>query len=130
MHRVHTADRWISLVSELEYSCYRSGEKEMTDDLNPQWERHFEGIADELMHLTIACNVRLREPGVIERVLRNDLTVCGRKNEKSFRKMRSVLIAFYDSVGKAVDRIGPEDTKKIVEAIIERKKTLRDSGGK
>ena len=101
----------------------------MTDDLNPQWERHFEGIADELMHLTIACNVRLREPGVIERVLRNDLTVCGRKNEKSFRKMRSVLIAFYDSVGKAVDRIGPEDTKKIVEAIIERKKTLRDSGG-
>ena len=102
----------------------------MSDDLNPQWERHFEGIADELLHLAIACNVRLREPGAIERVLKNDITVCGRKDKDSFRKMRSVLIAFYDSVGKAVDRIGPEDAKRIIDAITERKMKLRDSGGK
>jgi hypothetical protein len=101
----------------------------MEDGLNPQWERHFEGIADELLSLAIACNVRLREPGVIERVLKNDLTVCGRKNEEGFRKLRSLLVAFYDSVGKAVERIGPEDTKKIIEAITEQKKRLRDSGG-
>ena len=101
----------------------------MTDDLNPQWERHFEGIADELLNLAIACDVRLREPGVIERVLRNDATVCGRKNEEGFRKMRSLLIAFYNSVGKAAERIGPEDTKRIIEAITEQKKQLRDSGG-
>ena len=99
----------------------------MADNLNPQWERHFEGIADELVNLAIACNVRLREPGAIERVLRNDMTVCGRKNAESFRKLRGVLIAFYNSVGKAVDRIGPEDTKRIIEAIRERKMTLRDS---
>jgi hypothetical protein len=101
----------------------------MEDGLNPQWERHFEGIADELLNLAIACNVRLREPGVIERVLKNDLTVCGRKNEEGFRKLRSLLIAFYDSVGKAAERIGPEDTRKIIEAITEQKKRLRDSGG-
>ena len=101
----------------------------MTDDLNPQWERHFEGIADELLHLAIACDVRLRDPGIIERILKNDAAVCGRKNEDSFRKMRSLLIAYYDSVGKAVDRIGPEETKKIVEVIAERKKKLRDSAG-
>ena len=89
----------------------------MADNLNPQWERHFEGIADELVNLAIACNVRLREPGAIERVLRNDMTVCGRKNAESFRKLRGVLIAFYNSVGKAADRIGPEDTKRIIEAI-------------
>ena len=101
----------------------------MENDLNPQWERHFEGIADELLSLAIACNVRLREPGVIERVLKNDLTVCGRKNEEGFRKLRSLLVAFYDSVGKAAERIGPEDTRKIIEAITEQKKRLRDSGG-
>ena len=100
----------------------------MADDLNPQWERHFEGIANELLHLAIACDVRLREPGVIERVLRSDESVCGRKNPESFHKMRNLLIAFYDSVGKAVERIGPQDTKKIVEAITEQKKKLRDSG--
>ena len=102
----------------------------MADDLNPQWERHFEGIASELLNLAIACNVRLREPGVIERVLRNDITVCGRKNPESFGKMRSLLIAYFDSVGKAVDRIGPEDTKRIIDAITDRKMKLRDSGGK
>jgi hypothetical protein len=88
-----------------------------------------EGIADELLSLAIACNLRLREPGVIERVLKNDLTVCGRKNEEGFRKLRSLLIAFYGSVGKAAERIGPEDTRKIIEAITEQKKRLRDSGG-
>ena len=62
--------------------------------------------------------------------MRNDLTVCGRQNEESFRKMRSLLIAYYNSVGKAIDRIGPEDTKKIIETITERKKQLRDSGGR
>ena len=102
----------------------------MTDNLNPQWARHFEGIADELLHLAIACDVRLREPGVIERVLRNDATVCGRKNEPSFEKLRSLLMAYYESLGKAVDRIGPAETKKIIEAITERKAKLRDSGGR
>ena len=101
----------------------------MTDDLNPQWERHFEVIADELLRLAIACRVRLREPGVIERVLRNDASVCGRKNERSFRKMRNLLMAYYDSVGKAVDRIGPKETKKIIDAMSERMKERRDSGG-
>jgi hypothetical protein len=101
----------------------------MTDDLNPQWERHFEVIADELLRLAITCRVRLREPGVIERILRNDASVCGRKNARSFRKMRNLLVAYYDSVGKAVDRIGPEETKKIIEVITERKKKLRDAAG-
>ena len=102
----------------------------MTDDLNPQWERHFEGIADELLHLAIACDVRLREPGVIERVLKNDASVCGRKSEHGFRKMRELLTSYYTSIGKAVDRIGPEETKKIIDALTERNKKLRDAAGK
>ena len=101
----------------------------MTDDLNPQWERHFEGIADELLMLSIACDVRLGDPGVVDRILKNDLTVCGRKNEESYHMMRNLLIAFYDSVGKAAERIGPQDTKKIIEALKERNEVLRDSGG-
>jgi hypothetical protein len=59
-----------------------------------------------------------------------DASVCGQKNERSFRKMRNLLVAYYDSIGKAVDRIGPEETKKIIEVITERKKKLRDSGGR
>jgi len=102
----------------------------MTDDLNPQWERHFQAIADELLPLAIACGVKLREPGVIERVLKNDASVCGRKNEQGFHKMRSLLVAYYNSLGKAIDRIGPEETKKIIDIITEEKKKLRDAAGR
>lgn len=102
----------------------------MTDNLNPQWERHFEGIADELLHLAIACDLRLRDPGVIERILRNDASVCGRKSERSFHDMRNLLVAYYDSIGKAVDRIGPEETKKIIDFMIERNKKRMDAAGR
>ena len=91
----------------------------MTNKQNPQWSRHLEGIADELIHLATACDVRLRDPGVIERIIRGDSTVCGRKNEIGFKKLRKLLMATYDSIGKAIGRIGPEETKAILDAIRE-----------
>ena len=101
----------------------------MTRKENPQWTRHLEGIADELLHLAVACNVRLRERGVIERIIRDDQSVCGRKNEVGFQKLRKLLMATYDSVGKSIDRIGPEETKAIIEAITEHLDKRRDSPG-
>ena len=82
----------------------------MAHKANPQWTRHLEGIADELLRLAVACDVRLREPGVIERIIRDDKSVCGRKNEIGFQKLRKLLMATYDSLAKAIDRIGPEET--------------------
>ena len=89
----------------------------MGQETNPQWSRHLQGIADELLHLAVACDVELRDPGVIERVLKGDDTVCGRRNEIGFEKLRKLLMATYDSLGKAIDRIGPEETRKITAAI-------------
>jgi|SRR5210317_1975156 hypothetical protein len=100
----------------------------MTDKPNPQWNRHLEGIADELLHLSIACDVRLRDPGVIERIIKDDMSVCGRKNEIGFRKLRKLLMAAYDSLGKAIDRIGPEETRRITEAIAQHVDDLRNAG--
>jgi hypothetical protein len=101
----------------------------MTDKANPQWTRHLEAIADELLHLAVACDVRLREPGVIERIIHDDKTVCGRKNEIGFQKLRKLLMVTYDSLGKAIDRIGPEETKAIIEAINEHIDKRRGSPG-
>jgi hypothetical protein len=101
----------------------------MSQDFNPQWSRHLDGIAEELMKLAIACDLRLRDPGVIERILKNDQTVCGRKNPRAFEKLRKLLMATYNSLGKAIDRIGPAETKKISQAIAERMQARRDSPG-
>ena len=92
----------------------------MSDSHNPQWSRHLDGIAEELQHLAAACKVRLRDDGVIERILRNDQSVCGRKNEIGFQKLRKLLMATFDSLGKSIDRIGPEETKRITDTITER----------
>lgn len=96
---------------------------------NPQWTRHFEGIADELVRLTIACDVRLKDPGVIERVIRGDMSVCGRKNEIGFQKLQKLLMATFDSLGKAIDRLGPEETREIRSAITEYMDKRRGAGG-
>jgi hypothetical protein len=93
------------------------------------WERHLGGIADELLRLSIACNVRLRDAGVIERILRGDSTVCGRSNDVAFDKLRKLLMATYDSLGKSIDRIGGNETREIAEAIAKQVQSRRDSGG-
>lgn len=93
------------------------------------WSRHLDGIADELLRLSIACNVRLRDPGVIDRILRDDATVCGNHNPVGFHKLRALVMATFSSLNKAIDRIGPEETRLITDAIIERVDRAR-AGGK
>lgn len=100
----------------------------MTETKHPAWQRHLDAIGEELLHLTIACDVRLRDPGVVDRILNNDETVCGRKNPIGFRKLRALVMATFNSLNKAIDRIGPEEVKLITDAIVERTERLRAAG--
>lgn len=45
----------------------------------------------ELERLATLCRVRLPEPGVAERVLRRDASVCGTANALAFAKLQGVL---------------------------------------
>lgn len=96
---------------------------------NTAWERHLDAIGDELLKLTTVCGVNLREPGVVERVIQNDETVCTKSNPIGFRKLRELVMATFNSLGKAIDRIGPQETQMIVEAIRERLDHKRELGG-
>ncbi len=96
---------------------------------NTAWQRHLDAIGDELLKLTTVCGVNLREPGVVERVIQNDETVCTKSNPIGFRKLRELVMATFNSLGKAMDRIGPQETQMIVEAIRERLDRKRELGG-
>ena len=100
----------------------------MTTTKHPAWSRHLDAIGEELLRLSIACNVRLREPGVIDRILKNDESVCGTSNPIGFRKLRALVMATYSSVNKAIDRIGPDEVKVITDGIIEHVDRLRAGG--
>jgi hypothetical protein len=101
----------------------------MSETGHPAWQRHLDSIADELLRLSIACDVRLRDPGVVERIIRDDDTVCGSRNPIGFRKLRALVMATFNSLDKAIDRIGPEETKAITDAIAERVDRQRELGG-
>jgi hypothetical protein len=101
----------------------------MSKPKHAAWTRHLDAIGDELMRLAIACGVRLKDPGVIDRILQNDDTVCGRKNKIGFRKLHDLVKATFDSIGKATNRIGPQETKLIIDAITERLDRRRELGG-
>ena len=101
----------------------------MTEIKHTAWKRHLDTIGDELLRLTTICGVDLREAGVLERIVKNDETVCTKKNPIGFRKLRELVIATFNSLNKAQDRIGPEDTRMLVEAIRERIEKRRELGG-
>ena len=75
--------------------------------------------------LSIACNVALMEPGIVERVIRGDETVCGRKNGQAFRKMRNHLMAFFQIEERAIERIGAEDVRDMLDAVRDSMRKLR-----
>ena len=105
----------------------------MSEPTHPAWARHLDTIADELLRLTTVCGVNLREQGVVERIVKNDATVCTKKNPIGFRKLRDLVMASFNSLNKAADRIGPEETRLMVDAIMERldrRRELAGSGGK
>lgn len=101
----------------------------MSESRHTAWARHLDTIGDELLRLATICEVRLRDPGVVERILKNDETVCGRKNPIGFRKLRELVMATFNSTDKALERIGPDETRQLVDALFERLERRMEAGG-
>ena len=102
----------------------------------PSKHRYFvdqiDGLAHELSRLAIACDIEMFVPGNAERILRNDDSVCGRKNPKAFEQMRHHLMALYPLEERAIERLGPNETQEIldeVRAAIERLRKAGSPGG-
>jgi hypothetical protein len=84
------------------------------------WAKKFDDIDRELAQLAIICKVPLLDPGVIERVLKNDATVCGTPNPAVFGKLRSLLMMHYAVRDKAVEALGATDAQALINAVVAR----------
>ena len=89
----------------------------MTEFKHTYWGRQIDNVARELSRLAIVCDIELGKPGLAERILKNDATVCGRKSPKAFRQMRQHLMALFTLEERAIDRLGPEDTREIFDQV-------------
>jgi hypothetical protein len=87
-----------------------------------------DGIARELSKLAIACDIKMFEPGMAERILKNDDSVCGRRNPEAFQKIRRHLMALFPLEERAIERLGVDDTKEILDQVREAIIALRNAG--
>lgn len=74
----------------------------------------------EVARLAMLCRVKLLEPGVLERVLKKDASVCGTSNPKAFEKLHGMLIMHYAMRDKVAAEFGQAGTVKIMEKVVER----------
>ena len=82
------------------------------------WARSLDQVDREIARLATICNVRILDDGVIERVLRNDASVCGTNNPVAFGKLRSTLMMHYHVREQAVSALGEPKTAALVRHIV------------
>ncbi len=82
------------------------------------WSKNLEDVDREVARLASICRVRLLDPGVIQRVLDNDATVCGTSNQAAFDKLRQALMMHYHVRDKAVGAMGEAATQDVIAEIV------------
>ena len=87
------------------------------------WGKNLDDVDREVARLATLCNCRILDEGVIERVLKNDESVCGTRNPIAFKKLREALMLHYHVRDKAVGAVGEAQTQVLIAKIVERLKT-------
>ncbi len=90
------------------------------DYIHQRWVKQFEQLDFQIVQAAALCEVRILDPGMIERVLQNDTLVCGTDNSGAFEKLRALVMIHYTMRDKAVAELGQQDTMRIMDDVLER----------
>ena len=101
----------------------------MSDKIRNQfWSRPVDDLMTEIARQATNCQVKVLDPGVIEAIVQNNESICGRSNPYAFRKLRELLMMGLVVKAQVVDKLGPAEAEAMIAAIRER---LQDQfGGK
>ena len=105
---------------------------EQTDNLLiAYWAQNLDELDVEIARMALLCQVKVLEPGVIERVWKRDASVCGTDNPLAFEKLQNLLMMHFNMRKKLVDAVGLAQTAQIEAHVIERlRKPFGDLVGK
>jgi hypothetical protein len=84
------------------------------------WMSSLENIDRELARLAMLCRVRILDPGIIDRILQGDESVCGAPNSGGFRKLRNLLKLHLIARDESAEELGQLRTAAIEQFIVER----------
>ncbi|RZT97781.1 hypothetical protein [Rivibacter subsaxonicus] len=86
------------------------------------WENNLEALDRELARMAMLCRVRILEPGVIDRLIQGDDSVCAADNPIAFRKLHDLLLMHFAVRQKSADALGQQQTAAIERHVVERLK--------
>lgn len=82
------------------------------------WIGHqFDELGVEIVRAARLCDITLDQPNVVERIIRNDASVCGRQNPDQFTKLRGLLMLALKLQGTSFELLGPEQTLEIADQV-------------
>jgi hypothetical protein len=77
-------------------------------------------IDEAILRFATICDVPILDPGVIDRVLRNDASVSVKPNPNAFMQLRGLLVMHYRERKAASESLGEPAASLIAEQIVER----------
>ena len=83
------------------------------------WAMNLDGLDREIARLALICQVRILDPGVVERVLKRDASVCGTDNALAFAKLHDLVMMHLAVREKSAASVGQASTVAIERQIIE-----------
>ncbi len=99
-------------------------------DLGPRWHtKQLNSVDSEIAKMAYICDIRLLEPGVIEKIVAGDASVCGKSNPEAFRKLRGLVGMHYMLTSDSLQNLGPEQTQKILSEMRAKFQDRFDLGG-
>jgi hypothetical protein len=77
-------------------------------------------IDAEIARLALLCKVRIFDPGVVERVVRNDASVCGTNNPIGFQKLHGLLALHFGVRDSMAHAHGQALASRVEQQVIDR----------
>ena len=81
---------------------------------------NLEDIDREIARMALLCRIKLLQPGVIERVLHRDSSVCGTDNPIAFGKLHDMLVLHFAVREKSAEVRGQIPTAAMESYVVER----------
>jgi hypothetical protein len=79
--------------------------------------QQFDELGLALVQKARICGVTLDEPNTVERIIRNDATVCTRDNPAAFTDLRGLLMLALKLQGRSFELLGPQETMEIADQV-------------
>jgi hypothetical protein len=91
------------------------------------WQNNLDALDREVARMALLCRVRILDPGVVDRLIQGDDSVCGTNNPIAFRKLHELLLMHFLVRQKSAEALGQQQTAAIELYVINRlKKSFPD----